>query len=290
MTDLGSFAREAYLELLTRGNLAALDRYLAGDVVMHGLPPGLPAGIDGARMYFSALLGAFPDIRCDVLDTVVQDDRIGALVACRATHTGEFRGIPATGRSVRWTGESHWRVVGGKLAELWHHYDHLSLLEQLGADLTPVAGGDLVEIWDRHVHAEFVLRDPDATLATMTDEPSVSCLPAGTGGAGRSEVYRFYAEQFIPTIPADFTAGTVSRTVGHNRLVEESVATFTHDRTMPWFLPGIAPTGRRLEVPTTAVVEFTGGRVAAERLYWDQAGVLRQLDLLPADIAVLARL
>jgi carboxymethylenebutenolidase len=280
VTDLGAFAREAYQELLTRGNLAALETYLAADVVMHGLPPGLPAGIAGARMYFSALLEAFPDIRCEVLDTVVQGDRIGALVECTATHIGEFRGITATGRSVRWTGESHWRVAGGKLAELWHHYDHLTLLQQLGADVRPVAAGDLLEIWERHVHAEFVLRDPDAALATMTDEPSVSCLSAGTGGAGRAAVRRFYAEQFIPTIPADFTAGTVSRTVGGTRLVEESVATFTHDVAMPWFLPGVAATGRRLEVPTVAVVEFSGGRVAAERLYWDQAGVLRQLDLL----------
>lgn len=281
-TDLAAFGRQCYDELLNQHNLDAIGDYLADDVIWHDLPPGLPAGIAGARIYFDALLAAFPDYHGDVHTVVADDHHVAMLVDCTATHEGEFRGIAPTGRVVRWTGESHLRVEDGKAVEVWHHYNHLSVLEQIGAAVVPVATVDLVAVWEQHTHAEFVLRDPEAALATMVDEPSVSCLPVATGGTGRAAVRRFYTEDFIPAIPDDIASEVISRTVGDDRVVEEALYTFTHDREMPWFLPGLAATGTRLEVPVVGVIEFVDGKVAAERLWWDHAGVLRQLGLLPA--------
>jgi carboxymethylenebutenolidase len=62
--------------------------------------------------------------------------------------------------------------------------------------------------------------------------------------------------------------------------VDEMIFSFTHTQEMPWMLPGIAPTNRRVEVPLVAVVGFRGGKVACERVYWDQASVLKQIGLL----------
>ncbi|MDN5857931.1 MAG: ester cyclase [Pseudonocardia sp.] len=143
---------------------------------------------------------------------------------------------------------------------------------------------ELTAVWDQHCYAEFVLRDADAALATMVDQPSVWCLPVGTGGAGRAAVRRFYAEEFIPSIPTDIDAETISRTIGGDRLVEEAIASFVHDREMPWFLPGVAATGRRLEIPTITVITFAGAKIAGERLWWDHAAVLDQLGLLPPGV------
>ena len=56
-------------------------------------------------------------------------------------------------------------------------------------------------VWQEHTHAEFVLKDADAALATMVEEPYVLCIPSGTGGAGRAEVRDYYARQFLPRIP-----------------------------------------------------------------------------------------
>jgi carboxymethylenebutenolidase len=56
---------------------------------------------------------------------------------------------------------------------------------------------------------------------------------------------------------------------------------------MDWLAPGVEPTGRRLEIAKVVVVEFRGGKIAAERIYWDQASVLVQLGLLdPARLPV----
>ena len=56
---------------------------------------------------------------------------------------------------------------------------------------------------------------------------------------------------------------------------------FTHDIEMPSMLPGIAPTGQRVEIALVAVIAFRDGKVASEHIYWDQPSVLAQIGLLP---------
>jgi carboxymethylenebutenolidase len=90
----------------------------------------------------------------------------------------------------------------------------------------------------------------------------------------------FYSRRFIPQMPADTEMIPISRTVGHDQLVDEMVFTFTHTTRMDWMLPGIAPTGKRVEVPVVVIVRFRDGKLAHEHIYWDQASVLVQLGLL----------
>ena len=67
-----------------------------------------------------------------------------------------------------------------------------------------------------------------------------------------------------------------------DRIVDELIHKFTHTIEMPWMLPGVPPTGRRVEVAVIVVVQFESGKVAAERIYWDQASVLAQVGLVDA--------
>jgi carboxymethylenebutenolidase len=135
-------------------------------------------------------------------------------------------------------------------------------------------------LFDAHVRAEFVDRDVDATMATMTERPYVNHVPAMTGGHGREAVRRFYADHFIGQWPADTQVRPISRTVGQGRVVDELLISFTHDREMDAILPGVAPTGRRVELPFVVVVGTEGGKVAYEHIYWDQASLLVQVGLL----------
>jgi hypothetical protein len=72
----------------------------------------------------------------------------------------------------------------------------------------------------------------------------------------------------------------ISRTVGQERIVDEFVYRCTHSIPMDWLLPGVSPTGRRLEIPTVVIVSFEDGKMKSEHLYWDQASALVQLGLL----------
>jgi carboxymethylenebutenolidase len=144
---------------------------------------------------------------------------------------------------------------------------------------TPEEQG-LIDVWERHLRCEFADRDPVATVATMSDDNYVNHVPVMTGGRGRDEMLAFYGSHFIPKMPADTRLTPVCRTVGQERVVDEMIFAFTHDIVMDWMLPGIAPTGRWVEIPLVVVVQLRAGEVVCERIYWDQASVLVQLGLL----------
>jgi carboxymethylenebutenolidase len=139
---------------------------------------------------------------------------------------------------------------------------------------------DLNKLWEEHVAGEFVTRDTEATLATMTEDAYVNHIPVMTGGYGKEALRHFYAQNFIPVMPPDTSLTPVSRTVGEDQVVDEMVFSFTHTQEMPWILPGVPPTNRRVVVPLVAIVRFKEGKLAHEHIYWDQASVLKQIGLL----------
>jgi carboxymethylenebutenolidase len=111
------------------------------------------------------------------------------------------------------------------------------------------------------VQYEFSTRNTEDTLATMVEDAYVNHIPVLTGGVGRDELREFYSKRFIPQMPPDTEMTPVSRTIGEDQLVDEMVFKFTHSIRMDWMLPGIAPTGKRVEVPLVAIVRFKDGKL-----------------------------
>ena len=144
------------------------------------------------------------------------------------------------------------------------------------------AQGTLDRLWEDHVRYEFSTRNTENTLATMVEDAYVNHIPVLTGGVGRDELREFYSKRFIPQMPPDTEMTPVSRTIGEDQLVDEMVFKFTHTIRMDWMLPGVAPTGKRVEVPLVAIVRFRDGKLAHEHIYWDQASVLVQIGLIDA--------
>jgi carboxymethylenebutenolidase len=141
----------------------------------------------------------------------------------------------------------------------------------------------LRDLWEKHVQCEFTTHNTEDTLATMVEDAYVNHIPVLTGGVGRDQLREFYSKRFIPQMPPDTEMIPISRTIGNDQLVDEMVFKFTHTIRMDWMLPGIAPTGKRVEVPLVAIVRFRDGKLAHEHIYWDQASVLVQIGLLDAD-------
>ncbi|OKH32633.1 hypothetical protein NIES2119_25415 [[Phormidium ambiguum] IAM M-71] len=150
---------------------------------------------------------------------------------------------------------------------------------QATPNLTP-AQEALQSVWEEHLGHEFGTHSTEDALATMVEDAYVNGIPVMTGGVGKAAVGEFYSKYFIPQIPPDFELVPISRTIGTDQLVDEMVATFTHTIQMDWMLPGVAPTGKRVEVPVVAIIRFRDGKLAHEHLYWDQASVLVQLGML----------
>jgi carboxymethylenebutenolidase len=138
---------------------------------------------------------------------------------------------------------------------------------------------ELEHLWDDHTDALLARRDPAAALTTMAPVPSVQHIPALTGASGREPLQRFYAEDLLPHLPADLQVARISRTVDRFRLVDELTVSFTHDRELPWLLPGVSPVSRRAEVLAIAVVAFERKQIRSVRVLWDHATLTAQLGL-----------
>jgi len=141
----------------------------------------------------------------------------------------------------------------------------------------------MVDMWEKHTMCEFETKDVEETMRTMTDEPYVNHVPVMTGGYGRDNVRNFYSNYFIPSNPQDIELVMVSRTLSSDTIVDEFIFKFTHSIDMPWLLPGIPPTGKKVELPVVAIIGFEGGKISSEHIYWDQASVLVQIGILNAD-------
>ena len=145
----------------------------------------------------------------------------------------------------------------------------------------------MLALWEEHLKAEFQDKDARASCDTMVVNPFVNHVPVLTGGVGRRQLEHFYGKYFIPSMPNDVEMVPISRTIGYDRIVDEFVFCCTHTKEMDWLLPGVKPTGRRLESVTVVIVYFQAGKIHHEHIHWDQASILVQLGLLdPASLPV----
>jgi len=145
---------------------------------------------------------------------------------------------------------------------------------------TPSFRAKLDAIFDAHMDAELT-EDLDRTMATMAPNPHLVNVPTMVGGQGPQSVRRFYSKRLIGQFfPPDVKFEPVSRTYSEERLVDELIISFTHTRKIDWMLPGVEPTGKRVEVVFVVIVGIEDDKVAYEHILWDQANVLVQIGLL----------
>lgn len=137
-----------------------------------------------------------------------------------------------------------------------------------------------LQLWETHIKSEFMTKDTDLSLSTMVDDASVLTVPTGWGGKGKDELRPRYRDEFIPSIPPSWTHSTRNVVATDDCIVEEARINLVHTQQMDWFLPGIPPTNKPIEFDIVLVVQFRDGKMAAERIYWDQASVLRQIGRL----------
>ena len=126
-----ALVRHGYEEL-NKGNLARLDEGFAANVVVHA-PGGQEAhGLEEGKRLIIKLWRAFPDHHETVDDMVAEGDKVVTRVRWTGTHQGEFQGIAPTGKQVTLKAITIYRIVGGKIVEVWEEADILGLMQQLG--------------------------------------------------------------------------------------------------------------------------------------------------------------
>ncbi len=132
ITDIKRSAERIPLEVLNTGNFALLEELLAPEFVDHTPQSGVAPTREGITASMKALKAAFPDVRYSVDDAIVCGDQVVHRLSATGTMTGEFMGIPATGKRATWTEIHIGRGVNGRLTEHWAVVDQLGMLVQLG--------------------------------------------------------------------------------------------------------------------------------------------------------------
>jgi steroid delta-isomerase-like uncharacterized protein len=134
-TNPGKEIIERWWAALSDGTAAAIiDETYTADYLMHDPSQPEPVrGLEGVRAFIAAVTSAFPDGHYTIEELLVEGDRVFHRIIARATHQGEFMGVPASGRPVEIWLMVVSRIADGKIAEEWQLVDSLTLLQQIGA-------------------------------------------------------------------------------------------------------------------------------------------------------------
>ena len=123
-------------EVWNKGNLDVVYEIFAEDYVRHDLRPGNPPpGPAGQKRIAMDLRAAFPDLHSTVELVLAEGDFVVTRWTAEGTNTGQWGTIPATGKRARFSGVNIFRIVNGKVIELWNYRDDLGLMQQLGAPI-----------------------------------------------------------------------------------------------------------------------------------------------------------
>ena len=128
--------RRYFEEVYNRGNLNVVDELIGPQCLIHG-PLGDVTGPQGIRQLLGSFLAAFSDVHYSVHEQIGEGDWVATRWTAEGKHTAELMGIPPSGKKFRLEGTTVSHVAQGKLVEVWHNYDNLGFMQQIGAMPAP---------------------------------------------------------------------------------------------------------------------------------------------------------
>lgn len=131
--------RRFYDEVMAKGNMKTIDELVADNFVEHYTPtPDSPKDKAGLKQMMGMFRMGFPDLQITIEDIIAKGDKVWAYTTMRGTNTGEFMGMPATGKKIAVKGLDIVRFANGKAVEHWGLNDDLAMMQQLG--MIPMPG------------------------------------------------------------------------------------------------------------------------------------------------------
>ena len=131
--------RRYFAEIVSKGNLEAIPDFVAPDLVFWGPYTSEPIhGIKPFTELIAMLQAAFDDFQITEEEMVVEDDTVATRWIASGMHRGEFMGTGPSGEPFRFTGTGFYRIVDGKIVEIWSFNNSVEVIRQLRSASTPV--------------------------------------------------------------------------------------------------------------------------------------------------------
>jgi predicted ester cyclase len=136
-TDLRTRFERIPLEILNQGKIQLIDELFTPEYVDRTPQPGVAPTREGFKQWVTALRMAFPDIHYTVEDTINGGDKWVGRLSVSGTMTGDFAGMPATGKRATWNEIHILHVVNERVTEHWGVVQELGMMIQLGVIAAP---------------------------------------------------------------------------------------------------------------------------------------------------------
>jgi predicted ester cyclase len=127
-----------FVERMNKHDMTVIDELFDPTYVDHETMPGIPPTREGLKQIFGMWLKAFPDMKISVTHVVAEGDFVVLHHLSTGTNKGEFMGMPATGKAVKYDEMHLVRFANGKVVEHWGVEDSMTMMQQLG--LAPEPG------------------------------------------------------------------------------------------------------------------------------------------------------
>jgi len=121
-----------YQDAYNNQDYDALDEVVAADVSTPNMISSVPRGLEGAKHVHQKTVTGMPDYHTAIEDLIAEGDKVVARVRITGTHTGDFYGIPPTGKHIDLSGVYIVRIADGKIVEHWGEENGVTVLRQLG--------------------------------------------------------------------------------------------------------------------------------------------------------------
>jgi steroid delta-isomerase-like uncharacterized protein len=131
MSEKNKALARKFFRMFEIGDPEMADEIIAADYYNHDAPdPNMGAeGVKAAVIMFN---NALPDAQFKIAFQLTEGEKVVSRYTWSGTHQGEYFGIPATDKRVKWTVTTTFRIAGGKIRESWINYDRLAIMQQLG--------------------------------------------------------------------------------------------------------------------------------------------------------------
>jgi len=129
-------------EFKNQENLDIVNELMTPDFVLHLPGPELPPGPASQKAVGKTIFNAFSQVHVTANDTIVEGNRVVERHTAHAVHTGEFQGVPATGKKVHWTENHIYRLKDGRIAETWSEISFHDLMAQITTPTHRAARGN----------------------------------------------------------------------------------------------------------------------------------------------------
>ena len=125
-----ALVRRFYDEVSNQGRIEVIDQICTPDFITHSPPSGTAPNPEGMKQMVGIVRSAFPDWNITVEEMISEGNTVVARITIRGTHTGDFLGIPATGKAFAVKGMDLLHVVDGRATEVWHYEEEGALWQQ----------------------------------------------------------------------------------------------------------------------------------------------------------------